>query len=49
MFRKAIFPSAELLIVFLPATKASTKEMLPVLDNPLIKYAVYEAFSAGIY
>jgi UTP--glucose-1-phosphate uridylyltransferase len=46
--RKAIFPVAGLGTRFLPATKASPKEMLPVVDKPLIQYAVEEAISAGI-
>ncbi len=45
---KAIFPVAGLGTRFLPATKASPKEMLPIVDKPLIQYAVEEAFSAGI-
>lgn len=46
--RKAIFPVAGLGTRFLPATKASPKEMLPVVDKPLIQYAVEEALAAGI-
>ena len=46
--RKAIFPVAGLGSRFLPATKASPKEMLPVVDKPLIQYAVEEAVIAGI-
>jgi UTP--glucose-1-phosphate uridylyltransferase len=46
--RKAVFPVAGLGSRFLPATKASPKEMLPVVDKPLIQYAVEEAASAGI-
>ncbi|RJQ48285.1 MAG: UTP--glucose-1-phosphate uridylyltransferase [Gammaproteobacteria bacterium] len=46
--RKAVFPVAGLGTRFLPATKASPKEMLPVVDKPLIQYAVEEAVSAGI-
>ncbi len=46
--RKAVFPIAGLGTRFLPATKASAKEMLPVVDKPLIQYAVEEAYSAGI-
>jgi UTP--glucose-1-phosphate uridylyltransferase len=46
--RKAIFPVAGLGTRFLPATKASPKEMLPVVDKPLIQYAVEEAVAAGI-
>lgn len=45
---KAIFPVAGLGSRFLPATKASPKEMLPVVDKPLIQYAVEEALEAGI-
>ena len=45
--RKAVFPVAGLGTRFLPATKASPKEMLPVVDKPLIQYAVEEALSAG--
>src|SRR5260370_35898326 len=44
---KAVFPVAGLGTRFLPATKASPKEMLPVVDKPLIQYAVEEALSAG--
>ena len=46
--RKAVFPIAGLGTRFLPATKASPKEMLPVVDKPLIQYAVEEAYAAGI-
>ncbi len=45
---KAVFPVAGLGTRFLPATKASPKEMLPIVDKPLIQYAVEEAFAAGI-
>jgi UTP--glucose-1-phosphate uridylyltransferase len=45
---KAVFPIAGLGTRFLPATKASAKEMLPVVDKPLIQYAVEEAYAAGI-
>ena len=45
--RKAVFPVAGLGTRFLPATKASPKEMLPVVDKPLIQYAVEEAVAAG--
>jgi UTP--glucose-1-phosphate uridylyltransferase len=45
---KAVFPVAGLGTRFLPATKASSKEMLPVVDKPLIQYAVEEAVAAGI-
>ena len=46
--RKAIFPVAGLGTRFLPATKAVPKELLPVVDRPLIQYAVDEAREAGI-
>ena len=46
--RKAVFPVAGLGTRFLPATKASPKEMLPVVDKPLIQYAVEEAYAAGV-
>lgn len=46
--RKAIFPVAGLGTRFLPATKALPKEMLPVVDKPLIQYAVEEAYAAGV-
>ena len=46
--RKAVFPVAGLGTRFLPATKAIPKEMLPVVDRPLIQYAVDEAREAGI-
>jgi len=45
---KAVFPVAGLGTRFLPATKAMPKEMLPVVDKPLIQYAVEEAYQAGI-
>lgn len=45
---KAVFPVAGLGTRFLPATKASPKEMLPVVDKPLIQYAVEEAIAAGM-
>jgi UTP--glucose-1-phosphate uridylyltransferase len=48
MINKAVFPIAGLGTRFLPATKASAKEMLPVVDKPLIQYAVEEAYAAGI-
>jgi UTP--glucose-1-phosphate uridylyltransferase len=47
MIRKAIFPVAGLGTRFLPATKAQPKEMLPVVDKPLIQYAAEEAVAAG--
>ncbi len=46
--RKAVFPLAGLGTRFLPATKAMPKEMLPIVDKPLIQYAVEEAQAAGI-
>ena len=46
--RKAVFPVAGLGTRFLPATKAMPKEMLPIVDKPLIQYAVEEAKAAGI-
>ncbi len=46
--KKAVFPVAGLGTRFLPATKASPKEMLPIVDKPLIQYAVEEAMEAGI-
>ena len=46
--KKAIFPVGGLGTRFLPATKAMPKEMLPVVDKPLIQYAVEEAAAAGI-
>jgi UTP--glucose-1-phosphate uridylyltransferase len=45
---KAVFPVAGLGTRFLPATKAQPKEMMPVVDKPLIQYAVEEAYAAGI-
>src|ERR1700722_7446245 len=46
--RKAVFPAAGLGTRFLPATKAMPKEMLPVVDKPLIQYGVEEALHSGI-
>lgn len=46
--RKAVFPVAGMGTRFLPATKASPKEMLPIVDKPLIQYAVEEALAAGV-
>ena len=46
--KKAVFPVAGMGTRFLPATKASPKEMLPIVDKPLIQYAVEEAIAAGI-
>jgi UTP--glucose-1-phosphate uridylyltransferase len=48
LIKKAIFPVAGLGTRFLPATKAQPKEMLPVVDKPLIQYAVEEAYAAGV-
>ncbi len=48
IIRKAVFPVAGLGSRFLPATKAQPKEMLPIVDKPLIQYAVEEAVEAGI-
>src|SRR5215217_6356623 len=46
--RKAVFPAAGLGTRFLPATKAQPKEMLPLVDKPIIQYGIEEAASAGI-
>jgi UTP--glucose-1-phosphate uridylyltransferase len=46
--RKAVFPAAGLGTRFLPATKAQPKEMLPLVDKPIIQYAVEEAVAAGV-
>jgi UTP--glucose-1-phosphate uridylyltransferase len=46
--KKAIFPAAGLGTRFLPATKASPKEMLPIVDKPMIQYAIEEASTCGI-
>ena len=46
--RKAVFPVAGLGTRFLPATKVLPKEMLPIVDKPLIQYALEEAMEAGI-
>lgn len=46
--RKAVFPAAGMGTRFLPATKANPKEMLPIVDKPLIQYAAEEAIAAGI-
>jgi UTP--glucose-1-phosphate uridylyltransferase len=48
MIRKAVFPVGGMGTRFLPATKAIPKEMLPVVDKPLIQYAVEEAYAAGV-
>ncbi len=45
---KAVFPVAGMGTRFLPATKASPKEMMPIVDKPLIQFAVEEAVAAGI-
>src|ERR1700756_5650766 len=46
--RKAVFPAAGLGTRFLPATKAMPKEMLPLVDKPIIQYGVEEATAAGV-
>ena len=46
--RKAVFPAAGLGTRFLPATKAQPKEMLPLVDKPLIQYVIEEAVGSGI-
>ena len=46
--RKAIFPAAGLGTRFLPATKAQPKEMLPLVDKPIIQYGVEEAVASGV-
>ena len=46
--KKAVFPVAGFGTRFLPATKAMPKELLPIINKPLIQYAVEEAISAGI-
>src|SRR5258706_9994758 len=46
--RKAVFPAAGLGTRFLPATKAQPKEMLPIVDKPIIQYGVEEALASGI-
>ena len=48
MVKKAIIPAAGLGTRFLPATKASPKEMLPIIDTPTIQYVVQEAVDSGI-
>ena len=48
MIRKAVFPAAGLGTRFLPATKAQPKEMLPLVDKPIIQYGVEEAVAAGV-
>src|SRR5208283_4662688 len=49
LVRKAVFPAAGLGTRFLPATKAMPKEMLPLVDKPLIQYAVEEVVQSGIH
>ncbi len=46
--KKAVFPVAGMGVRFLPATKANPKEMLPIVDKPLIQYAIEEAIKAGL-
>lgn len=46
--QKAVFPVAGMGTRFLPATKAMPKELLPIIDKPIIQYAVEEAIEAGI-
>ena len=46
--KKAVFPVAGLGTRFLPATKSSPKEMLPLIDKPLVQYVVEEAVASGI-
>src|SRR5919202_3463935 len=46
--RKAVFPVAGLCTRFLPATKAQPKEMLPLVDKPIIQYGVEEALASGV-
>ncbi|MBA4140707.1 MAG: UTP--glucose-1-phosphate uridylyltransferase, partial [Segetibacter sp.] len=48
MVKKAVIPAAGLGTRFLPATKASPKEMLPIIDTPTIQYVVQEAVDSGI-
>ncbi|HIF4915521.1 TPA: sugar phosphate nucleotidyltransferase, partial [Pseudomonas aeruginosa] len=48
MIKKCLFPAAGYGTRFLPATKAMPKEMLPVVNKPLIQYAVEEALEAGL-
>ena len=47
-YKTAIFPVAGFGSRFLPATKASPKEMLPIIDKPLIQYSVEDAYNSGI-
>ena len=46
--RKAVFPASGLGTRFLPATKAQPKEMLPLVDKPIIQYVIEEAVAAGL-
>ena len=48
MIKKAVLPVAGLGTRFLPASKAIPKEMLPIIDKPLVQYAVEEAVNVGI-
>ena len=48
MIKKAVLPVAGLGTRFLPASKATPKEMLPIIDKPLVQYAVEEAINIGI-
>ena len=48
MIKKAVLPVAGLGTRFLPASKATPKEMLPIIDKPLVQYAVEEAIDVGI-
>ena len=48
MIKKAVFPVGGMGTRFLPATKAMPKELLPIIDRPIIQYAVEEAIAAGI-
>src|SRR5690606_11357366 len=48
VIRKAVFPAAGLGTLFLPATKAQPKEMLPLVDKPIIQYGVEEAVASGL-
>ena len=49
MIKKCLFPAAGYGTRFLPATKAMPKEMLPIVNKPLIQYGVEEAIEAGIF
>ena len=48
MIKKAVLPAAGFGTRFLPASKATPKEMLPIIDKPLVQYAVEEAIDSGI-